>query len=71
MRDLPISSQALYERLKARGVLVVSGHHFFPGIDNEHWPHRHECLRITYSQDPEKVRAGIAILADELRRLYR
>jgi len=26
--DLPISSLELYKRLKARGVLVVSGHYF-------------------------------------------
>jgi len=28
---LPVTSQELYRRLKARGVLVLSGHHFFPG----------------------------------------
>ena len=29
---LPITSQELYRRLKARGVYVLSGHHFFPGL---------------------------------------
>ncbi|HQG49669.1 MAG TPA: hypothetical protein PK373_11315, partial [Sedimentisphaerales bacterium] len=36
--NLPITSQQLYERLKQRDVLVVPGHHFFPGLE-EPWPH--------------------------------
>ncbi len=66
---LPVTSAELYRRLKARGVYVISGHHFFPGLDAD-WPHRHECLRINYSQAPDSVAAGIGILADELRRAY-
>ena len=30
---LPISTRELYERLKKKGVLVVSGHYFFPGLE--------------------------------------
>jgi valine--pyruvate aminotransferase len=63
---LPITSHELYKRLKARGVLVVPGHYFFPGLA-EDWRHRHECLRLNYSQDDRVVEEGIAILADELR----
>lgn len=66
---LPIRSAELYERLKKNGVLVVSGHHFFPGVQ-EDWPHRDECLRISYAQDDEIVSKGIRILADELKELY-
>ena len=66
---LPIGSDELYRRLKARGVLVLSGHHFFPGLE-EAWRHRHECLRINYSQPPESVRAGIAVIAEEVRRAF-
>jgi len=62
---LPISSETLYQRLKARGVLVVSGHYFFPGLSDA-WPHRHECLRMTFTQEPEVVRQGIDIIADEV-----
>ena len=66
---LPISSAELYRRLKARGVLVLSGHHFFPGL--EPLPvHARECLRVNYSQPPENVQAGIQIIADEVRRGY-
>ena len=65
--DLPITSAELYSRLKRRGVLVLSGHHFFPGL-KEDWRHKNECLRMSYSQDPETVAAGIRIIAEEVRR---
>jgi valine--pyruvate aminotransferase len=66
---LPGGSHDLYRRLKARGVLVLSGHHFFPGLD-EPWPHRDECVRIHCAQAPDDVRTGISILAEEVRRAY-
>ncbi len=65
---LPITSKELYQRLKERGVLVVPGDYFFPGLEDD-WQHRHECIRLNYSQDDEAVRRGIAILADELRKV--
>jgi valine--pyruvate aminotransferase len=71
---LSIPSAELYARLKARGVLVLSGHHFFPGLREspaEHWPHRDQCLRITYARDEDTVRRGIAIIGDEARRWQR
>ncbi|MCC5861242.1 MAG: valine--pyruvate transaminase [Gammaproteobacteria bacterium] len=64
---LPISSQVLYERLKARGVLVLSGHHFFPGLEDDDWRHKQECIRVTYSQDEATVREGIRIIGEEVR----
>lgn len=68
-KDLPISSEELYQRLKARGVLVVSGHHFFPGLQND-WQHSHECIRVTYCQDAQIVEQGAQIIADEARRIF-
>ncbi|MBL8202060.1 MAG: valine--pyruvate transaminase [Chromatiales bacterium] len=71
---LSITSAELYARLKARGVLVLSGHHFFPGLQESpeaHWPHRDQCLRITYARDEDTVRRGIAIIGDEVRRWQR
>ena len=64
---LPITSAELYQRLKARGVLIVPGHYFFPGL-TESWRHREECLRLNYSQDDEVVEKGIVILADEVKK---
>jgi valine--pyruvate aminotransferase len=66
---LPITSRELYARLKARGVLVLSGHHFFPGLA-EPWAHRDECLRVNCSQAPDRVQAGIRLIAEEVRRAY-
>jgi valine--pyruvate aminotransferase len=68
---LPITSLELYQRLKARGVLVVSGHYFFPGLPEEdHWRHRHECLRVTYSQDDEMVAQGLQVIAEEVKAVF-
>lgn len=67
--DMPISSHELYQRLKERNVLVVSGHFFFPGLD-EPWQHEKECIRVTYSQDEEKVAKGIQIIAEEVKKAY-
>ena len=66
---LPGGSQALYRRLKQRGVLVVPGDNFFMGLDQP-WSHSSECLRISYAQPDEVVARGIAIIADEARRTY-
>jgi|TARA_B110000503_G_scaffold40539_1_gene66619 valine--pyruvate aminotransferase len=67
---LPISSQELYERLKRRGVLVVPGHNFFPGMDTG-WRHQQECIRVSYAQDGDTVRKGIALIAEEVARAYK
>ncbi|MDE0747586.1 MAG: valine--pyruvate transaminase [Porticoccaceae bacterium] len=66
---LPITSQELYERLKLRGVLVVPGHNFFPGMD-EGWRHQQECIRVSYAQDEDTVRKGIALIAEEVAKAY-
>jgi valine--pyruvate aminotransferase len=68
--DLPISSRTLYQRLKQRGVVVVAGDYFFPGLAPG-WQHAHECLRITYSQNERDVRQGIGLIADELRAVWK
>jgi valine--pyruvate aminotransferase len=67
--DLPITSAELYSRLKAAGVLVLSGHHFFPGLDAP-WPHCDECLRISFALDDEIVERGVAIIGREVRSAY-
>lgn len=66
---LPITCQQLYERLKKRGVLVVPGHNFFIGID-EDWSHKGECIRVSYAQDEATVREGVRLIADEVKAVY-
>lgn len=70
LNDLPIHSKELYQRLKQRGILIISGHYFFPGLEAD-WPHKNQCIRITYSQKEETVRRGIEIIADEIRQVMR
>ena len=68
---MPISSKELYERLKKREVLIVSGHYFFFGDDDlAAWPHRHECIRMTFTMDERTVHEGIKIIAEEVARAY-
>jgi len=67
---MSITSDELYRRLKQRGVYIVPGHHFFPGLAEE-WDHRHECIRVSYSQDAESVRRGMAIIGEEVRKVCR
>jgi valine--pyruvate aminotransferase len=66
---LPIGSAELYQRLKDRGVIIVPGHYFFPGLQDD-WDHRHECIRVSYAQDDATVQAGITIIAEEARRAF-
>ena len=68
--DLPIDSHTLYQRLKARGVLVAPGQNFFIGIDRDDWAHSKQCLRISYAQDAAMVKAGVDILASEVKAAY-
>jgi valine--pyruvate aminotransferase len=66
---LPISSQELYDRLKSRGVLIVPGHNFFPGIEQD-WKHKDECIRVSYSQDEASVQRGVRLIGEEVRRAF-
>ena len=66
---LPVTSQELYQRLKQRGVLVIPGQYFFPGLDADPWQHKQECIRMTYSMNDDVVREGIKIIAEEVKSL--
>jgi valine--pyruvate aminotransferase len=67
--DLPISSRELYQRLKKHGVLIVPGHNFFIGIDDD-WAHKHQCIRVSYARDAATVRRGVEIIANEVALAY-
>jgi len=68
-KDMPIDSNTLYQRLKQRGVIIVPGHNFFVGIE-EQWQHQHECIRVSYAADEKEVRRGVQIIAEEVRKAY-
>ena len=72
--DLPITTMELYQRLKARDVLVVPGRYFFYGLeasaDHADWRHREECIRMTFTMAEDVVREGIQIIGEEVRRAW-
>jgi valine--pyruvate aminotransferase len=69
--ELPITSRELYERLKRKNMLLVPGEYFFFGLPaNLDWPHRHQCVRVTFSQSEATVADGLRIMAKELRQLH-
>ncbi len=67
LRGMSISTLELYERLKARKVLVVPGEYFFFGLPDE-WPHRRECLRLNFAQPEQVMREALQIIAEEAAR---
>ncbi len=69
-KDIPIASAELYSRLKQRGVLIVPGHYFFPGLADDGWRHRHECLRLNYAGEAAEVAEGIRIIGEEVKKAY-
>jgi valine--pyruvate aminotransferase len=68
---LTITSAELYRRLKARQVLVIPGQHFFFGCDDEDWPHRNECIRVSFAMEEQTIRDGLTIIAEEVEKLSR
>ncbi|MDE1240207.1 valine--pyruvate transaminase [Vibrio aestuarianus] len=67
--ELPITTMELYQRLKARGVLIVPGEYFFIGQQYD-WQHAHQCLRMNYVQDDAAMQKGIQIIAQEIALAY-
>ncbi len=57
-KDMGVTSEALYEKLKEEDVYVIPGHNFFIGIDDD-WAHKHECIRINYAKDEAVLRRGL------------
>jgi len=67
--DLGGTAEQLYQRLKSEGVVVVAGHHFFPGLEGD-WTHRHECLRISFAGGAEPVAKAAPRIARAITELY-
>lgn len=68
---LPITTKKLYQRLKARNVLVVPGEYFFFGLPaDQDWPHTRECIRMTYTMEAADVEAAIQVIAEEVEKAF-
>jgi valine--pyruvate aminotransferase len=64
------TSREIYQDLRDDGVLVVPGEYFFFGDLDEDWPHRHECLRISFAMEDANVRAGLQKIAARAVRIF-
>lgn len=69
-KDLPITSQELYQLLKDKGTLIIPSLHFFVGIDTDHYRHAHECIRLSVAQTDEVLTAGIGMIGEVVKGLY-
>ena len=58
IKDIKISCETLYQRLKEKDVYIIPGHNFFISIEDD-WPHKHECIRINYATDETSLRKGL------------
>ena len=67
---LPVPAQTLYQRLKARGTLIIPGEPFFIGFDTANYPHARECIRISVAQNEATLEQGIAAIADEVGKAF-
>jgi valine--pyruvate aminotransferase len=68
-KDLPVTSEVLYQQLMAEGVYVLAGHHFYPDV-NEGWRHQHECIRVNYAGEEAVVEEGLTRIAQQVTRLF-
>lgn len=66
--SLSVSATVFYDRLKARGVIVMPGEPFFFGLQKS-WPHARQCIRLSYCQPEAVLTQAIKLIADELRLL--
>ncbi|MBD2230126.1 valine--pyruvate transaminase [Phormidium tenue] len=67
--QLPITDQNLYEQLKQRGVIVVPGNPFFPGL-REDWPHTRQCVRISLTASREDLAEAATRLGALVSEVY-
>lgn len=67
---LPVPAQTLYQRLKARGTLIIPGEPFFIGFDTANYPHARECIRISIAQSEKTLEQGIAAIAEEVGKAF-
>ena len=69
-KDLPVSTQRLYELLKEQGTLIIPSEHFFVGIDRQNCRHAHECIRLSVAQPDDVLERGITMIGQVARQLY-
>ena len=64
--NLSITSEQLYNNLKADDVFIVPGQDFFIGIDDD-WDHKHQCIRINYAKDEAVLKKGLEVIYNHVK----
>lgn len=67
--DLPVTDAALYEYMKADGVIIVPGSSFFHR-QSRRLAHSHQCIRISLTAADEDIIRGIDVLAKIAKGVY-
>jgi valine--pyruvate aminotransferase len=70
LQDLPITDWQLYQRLKQVGVIVVPGSSFFPGLEQQDWIHKQECIRISLTAADPEIVLGMQRLSQVVKQVY-
>ncbi len=65
--QLKISSLELYQILKSRGVIVVPGIYYYPGLRNKENKEGEKSIRISFSQPDSILTKGIDILINTIK----
>ena len=64
---LKISSLKLYEILKSRGLIVVPGIYYYPGLNSQENKDGEKSIRISFSQPEAVLTKGIEILISTIK----
>jgi len=71
LKDLPISDRDFYQRLKQKGVIIVPGNPFFPGLPEGSWDHMSQCFRISLTATTAEIIEAVKRLATLVDEVYR
>ena len=70
-KDLPITDEELYEKLKQKWVLFVPWNSFFIWVDLEKCSHATQCLRLSITVSDEEIQKACKILWKVLDDVYK
>jgi valine--pyruvate aminotransferase len=71
LENLPVSDVEFYNVLKDKGLIVVPGSSFFPGLPLEpDWRHRREVFRISLTATDEELIAGMEVFSRAVELIY-
>lgn len=57
-------SNVIYKKLAEKNVIVVPGHHYFPGAGLWQYSHSNSSVRISYLSSPEDIEAGLTAMIE-------